>query len=193
MELWGWLANNWIQSFKRRWRHRQPCGSRPFHCVRKPRPGGLPICLPSPPATGKSGRNFFIDDKAWPGCWTPGRTLTKQPITDEERIVCQIRHSSPEQRLLCYERSTGVKVEGLRRDIAQFFSLPIPRDVGKRSKSFKTTISSRLWNPARTGNSQFGSIWIQPAFGPWQISGASFRCGQPPGQGCCSTVAASSL
>lgn len=59
---------------------------------------------------------------------------TKQPITEVERafVTFVIMHMSS----VFYAMSDQlvVKVEGLRRDIAQFFSLPIPREVWDKIK-----------------------------------------------------------
>ena len=58
----------------------------------------------------------------------------KQPVTDAERVfvtfvilhMSSVFHAMSDQLV--------VKVEGLRRDIAQFFSLPIPRAVWEQIK-----------------------------------------------------------
>jgi hypothetical protein len=58
----------------------------------------------------------------------------KQPVTDAERVfvtfvilhMSSVFHAMSDQLV--------VKVEGLRRDIAQFLSLPIPRDVWEKIK-----------------------------------------------------------
>ena len=60
--------------------------------------------------------------------------LLKQPVTDAERVfvtfvilhMSSVFHAMSDQLV--------VKVEGFRRDIAQFFSLPVPRDVWEKSK-----------------------------------------------------------
>ena len=58
----------------------------------------------------------------------------KQPVTDAERVfvtfvilhMSSVFHAMSDQLV--------VKVEGLRRDVAQFFSLPIPREVWEKIK-----------------------------------------------------------
>ena len=60
--------------------------------------------------------------------------ILKQPVTDAERVfvtfvilhMSSVFHAMSDQLV--------VKVEGFRRDIAQFFSLPVPRDVWEKSK-----------------------------------------------------------
>jgi hypothetical protein len=58
----------------------------------------------------------------------------KQPITDAERVfvIMVIHHVSSVYYAM--NDQLVVKVEGLRRDIAQFFSLPIPREVWDKIK-----------------------------------------------------------
>jgi hypothetical protein len=63
-----------------------------------------------------------------------GADTAKQPITDAERVfvtfvilhMSSVFHAMSDQLV--------VKVEGLRRDIAQFLSLPIPREVWEKIK-----------------------------------------------------------
>ena len=60
--------------------------------------------------------------------------ILKQPVTDAERVfvtfvilhMSSVFHAMSDQLV--------VKVEGFRRDIAQFFSLPVPRDVWEKGK-----------------------------------------------------------
>jgi hypothetical protein len=63
-----------------------------------------------------------------------GADTIKQPVTDAERVfvtfvilhMSSVFHAMSDQLV--------VKVEGLRRDIAQFLSLPIPSDVWEKIK-----------------------------------------------------------
>jgi hypothetical protein len=58
----------------------------------------------------------------------------KQPVTDAERmfVTFVILHISGVHYAM--KDQLVVTVEGLRRDIAQFFSLPIPREVWEKVK-----------------------------------------------------------
>jgi hypothetical protein len=66
-----------------------------------------------------------------------GANTAKQPVTDAERVfvtfvilhMSSVFHAMSDQLV--------VKVEGLRRDIAQFFSLPITREVWEKIKVFQ--------------------------------------------------------
>jgi hypothetical protein len=59
---------------------------------------------------------------------------TKQPVTEAERVfvtfvilhMSSVFHAMSDQLV--------VKVEGLRRDVAQFLSLPIPREIWEKIK-----------------------------------------------------------
>ena len=63
-----------------------------------------------------------------------GADTARQPVTDAEQVfvtsvilhMSSVFHAMSDQLV--------VKVEGLRRDIAQFFSLPIPREVWEKIK-----------------------------------------------------------
>ena len=76
----------------------------------------------------------FLNDKGLARVRDASADTTKQPVTDAERVfvIFVIFHMSS----VFYAMSDQlvVKVEGLRRDIAQFFSLPIPRDVWEKVK-----------------------------------------------------------
>ena len=63
--------------------------------------------------------------------------ISKHPITEAETIfVTMVTHHV---NSVYYTMSDQliIKVEGLRRDIAQFFSLPIPRQVWEKIKVFQ--------------------------------------------------------
>lgn len=76
----------------------------------------------------------FLGDKELARVRDPLADTTKQPVTDAERVfvtfvilhMSSVFHAMSDQLV--------VKVEGLRRDIAQFLSLPIPREVWDKIK-----------------------------------------------------------
>ena len=77
---------------------------------------------------------LFLADKDLARVRDASADTTKQPVTDAERVFVTsvILHMSS----VFYAMSDQlvVKVEGLRRDIAQFLSLPIPREVWEKIK-----------------------------------------------------------
>jgi hypothetical protein len=60
--------------------------------------------------------------------------LTNAPVTDAERLFVNmvIQHLNSVYQTL--NDHLVVKIEGLRRDVAQFFSLPVPREVWEKVK-----------------------------------------------------------
>jgi hypothetical protein len=58
----------------------------------------------------------------------------KQPITDAEGIFVNMVIQHINSVYFAMNDHLVVKVEGLRRDIAQFFSLPIPSEVWEKIK-----------------------------------------------------------
>jgi len=63
-----------------------------------------------------------------------GADTTKQPITDAERVFVTFVLFHMSSVFYAMGDQLVVKVEGLRRDIAQFLSLPIPREVWEKIK-----------------------------------------------------------
>ncbi len=59
---------------------------------------------------------------------------TKQPVTDAERVFVTFVIFQMSSVFYAMSDQLVVKVEGLRRDIAQFLSLPIPREVWEKIK-----------------------------------------------------------
>jgi len=76
----------------------------------------------------------FLNDKGLARVRDASADTTKQPVSEAERVfvtfvilhMSSVFHAMSDQLV--------VKVEGLRRDIAQFFALPIPREVWEKIK-----------------------------------------------------------
>jgi hypothetical protein len=64
-------------------------------------------------------------------------TPSKQPITREEEVFVNLIISHTNSVYYTMSGQLVVKYEELRRDIAQFFLLPIPKAVWKRTKAFQ--------------------------------------------------------
>ena len=77
---------------------------------------------------------IFLNDRALARVRDASANTTKQPITDAEWIFVNlvIQHIHSVYRAM--NDQLVVKIEGLRRDIAQFLSLPIPSAVWERIK-----------------------------------------------------------
>jgi hypothetical protein len=65
--------------------------------------------------------------------------LTKHPITDAERIFVTLVIVHVNSVYYALNDELVIEYEGLRRDIAQFFSLPIPKSVWEENKQFQNT------------------------------------------------------
>ena len=79
----------------------------------------------------------FLADKSLARVRDPLADTNKQPVTDAERffVTLVILHMSSVYHAMSDQ--LVVKVEGLRRDIAQFLSLPIPREVWDKIKALQ--------------------------------------------------------
>jgi hypothetical protein len=132
MELWGWLANNSFNLLS----IAGVIGSLWFTAIslRSETKTRRIANLLAITASHREVWTTFLDDKGLARVRDASADTTKQPVTDAERmfVTFVIFHMSS----VFYAMSSQlvVKVEGLRRDIAQFFSLPIPRDVWEKVK-----------------------------------------------------------
>jgi hypothetical protein len=60
--------------------------------------------------------------------------IIKQPVTDAERVFVTFVILHMSSVFYAMNDQLVIKLEGLRRDIAQFLSLPIPREVWEKIK-----------------------------------------------------------
>jgi hypothetical protein len=80
---------------------------------------------------------IFLNNKEVGRVRDASANTVKQPITEAERVFVNmvIQHINSVYHAM--NDHLVVKVEGLRRDIAQFFSLPIPREVWGKIKNLQ--------------------------------------------------------
>ena len=76
----------------------------------------------------------FLTDRDLARVRDASADTTKQPLTDAERVFVTFVIFHMSSVFYAMSDQLVVKVEGLRRDIAQFFSLPIPREVWENIK-----------------------------------------------------------
>jgi hypothetical protein len=78
---------------------------------------------------------LFLGDKQFARVLDPRADTRNQPITPAERlfVVMMILHINTVHSAT--QNELVVKLEGWRRDIADFLSLPIPRDVWENIKA----------------------------------------------------------
>lgn len=77
---------------------------------------------------------IFLTNKELARVRDASANTTSHPITDDERIFVNMVIQHINSVYFAMNDQLVVKVEGLRRDIAQFFSLPIPREVWDKIK-----------------------------------------------------------
>ena len=73
----------------------------------------------------------------------------KHPVTDAERVFVNLVIQHINSVYYTMSDQLVVKYEGLRRDIAQFFSLPIPQAVWERMKVFQNDALVRFIEECR--------------------------------------------
>lgn len=77
---------------------------------------------------------LYLKDKQLARVRDASADTIKQPITDAERIFVNMVIQHLNTVFSATHDQLVVKVEGMRRDIAQFFSLPIPSQVWNNLK-----------------------------------------------------------
>ena len=73
----------------------------------------------------------------------------KQSVTDAERVFVNLVIQHINSVYYAMSDQLVVKYEGLRRDIAQFFSLPIPKSVWEKMKVFQNDALVRFIEECR--------------------------------------------
>jgi hypothetical protein len=76
----------------------------------------------------------FLKDKELARVRDSSADTTKRPITDAERVFVNLVIQHVNSVYCAMNDQLVIKVEGLRRDVAQFFSLPIPREIWEQIK-----------------------------------------------------------
>jgi hypothetical protein len=79
----------------------------------------------------------FLNNQKLERVRDPAADTAKQPVTDAERVFVNLVIQHINSVYCAMNDQLVIKVEGLRRDIAQFFSLPIPKSVWEKTKPFQ--------------------------------------------------------
>ena len=132
MELWGWLANNSFNLLSTA----GVIGSLWFTAIslRSETKTRRIANLLAITASHREVWKVFLNDKGLARVRDASADTTKQPVTAAERVFVMFVIFHMSSVFYAMSNHLVVKVEGLRRDIAQFFSLPIPRDVWEKVK-----------------------------------------------------------
>jgi hypothetical protein len=79
----------------------------------------------------------FLNNQKLERVRDPAADTAKQPVTDAERVFVNLVIQHINSVYCAMNDQLVIKVQGLRRDIAQFFSLPIPKSVWEKTKPFQ--------------------------------------------------------
>jgi len=79
----------------------------------------------------------FVDNKDLARVLDPSADTVKQPVTDAERMFVTFVTFQMSSTFYAMNDRLVVQVEGLRRDIAKFFSKPIPGEVWGKIKALQ--------------------------------------------------------
>lgn len=130
MEIGGWVSQNWFNLFSAigiitgLW-------FTAFSLRSDTKPRRIANLL-TITANHREVWKVFLNDKSVVRVRDASADTAKQPITDAERIFVTFVLFHMSSVFYAMNDQLVVKVEGLRRDIAQFLSLPIPREVWEK-------------------------------------------------------------
>lgn len=79
----------------------------------------------------------FLNDKDLARVRDTAANLSAQPVTEPERIFVNMVIQHLNTVFYAMHDELVVKVDGMRRDVAQFFSLPIPGAVWEKLKTLQ--------------------------------------------------------
>ena len=91
----------------------------------------------------------FLNNQKLERVRDPAADTAKQPVTDAERVFVNLVIQHINSVYYAMSDQLVVKYEGLRWDIAQFFSLPIPKAVWERMKVFQNDALVRFIEECR--------------------------------------------
>jgi hypothetical protein len=77
---------------------------------------------------------LYLDDENLSRVRDPLADTAKQPITEAERVFVGMVIHHLNSAFYALNDQLIIKMEGMRRDVAQFLSLPIPREVWNKIK-----------------------------------------------------------
>jgi len=132
MEFWGWLANNSFNLLSAV----GVIGSLWYTAisVRSATKTQRIANLLTITANHREVWRVFLDHQELERVRDASADVAKQPVTHAERVFVNMVIQHVNSVYCAMNDQLVVKVEGLRRDIAQFFSLPIPREVWENIK-----------------------------------------------------------
>lgn len=132
MEIWEWLANNSFNLLNAV----GIIGGLGFtaHSLRSETKTRRIANLLSITANHRELWKAYLNDRELARIRDISAKTSKQPVTEAEWIFVNMVIQHLNTVYYAMNDQLVVKVEGMRRDIAQFFSLPIPREVWEKIK-----------------------------------------------------------
>ena len=76
----------------------------------------------------------FVNDKSLTRVLSPAADTIKQPVTESEKAFVTLAIAHISSVYYTMNDQLVINLDGLRRDIVQFLSLPIPREVWEKIK-----------------------------------------------------------
>ena len=76
----------------------------------------------------------FVNDKSLARVLSPSANTTDQPVTDAEKAFVTMAIAHISSVYYAMNDQLVVNLDGLRRDIVEFLSLPVPREVWENIK-----------------------------------------------------------
>ena len=76
----------------------------------------------------------FVNDKSLTRVLSPAADTSKQPVTESEKAFVTLAIAHISSVYYTMNDQLVINLDGLRRDIVQFLSLPIPREVWEKIK-----------------------------------------------------------
>ena len=132
MEIWSWLANNSFNLLSAVGIIGGLCFT--AHSLRSETKTRRVANLLTITANHREVWKVFFSDKGLTRVCDASADTTKQPITDAEQMFVTLVLLHMSSVFYAMSDQLVVKVEGLRRDVAQFLSRPIPSEVWEKIK-----------------------------------------------------------
>jgi hypothetical protein len=162
MGIWGWLSQNWFNLLS----SIGVIGSLWFATlsIRSGTKTWQISNLLAITANHREVWTVFLNDKELGRVRDATADTSQEPITDAERIFVGLVIQHINSVYCAMNDHLVIQVEGLRRDIAQFFSLPIPREIWEKIKVFQNDDFVAFVESCRNWKQPAGSIYFPPGF-----------------------------
>ena len=97
---------------------------------------------------------MFVNDKALARVLSASADTARQPVTAAEQAFVTLVLAHISSVYFAMNVQLVINLDGLRRDMVQFLSLPIPRAVWEKIKVLQKDDFVAAWNRAGIGNNR---------------------------------------